>query len=145
MSQAEQALLQRSVVPPPHVSEEDWNVRLSTGPTFYNEVDIGPFGPDAVAGVFWAHTGAFRKPQKEKNDTQACVAAQNLLKADSNLPVFEFANFPFEVHFSTQSLKAWSQTVQAGGYKVTDHFRLVNRAEFLKELDTDLCKSVIFV
>jgi hypothetical protein len=81
MLQAQQALLQRSITPPPGVSEKDWDVRLIDDPTIYNEVVIGPVGPDAVAGIFWAHTGAFRKPQKELNDTQACIAAQSLRDA----------------------------------------------------------------
>lgn len=142
MLQAEKDLLQQSITPPTNVSEGQWNTRLGGGPTFWNEVVIKPFGPDEVAGVFWSHAGAFRKPQIKYNDTQACIAAQNLKDAGPGLPVFEFAELPFKFHFTVDDLKAWNKTLQAGGYNITNHFRMVDRTEFLALLDTDLCKSM---
>jgi len=141
MLQAQQALLRRCITPPSNVSEAQWNTRLMGGPTFWNEVIAPPFTPKQVAGVFWVHAGSFRKPQKEHNDTQACIAAQNLKDAGSELPVFEFANFPFKFHFTVDELKIWSNILLAGGFKVADHFRNVDRAEFLEVLETDLCKT----
>lgn len=143
MLRAEQALLERCLTPPSDMwlfPKVHWNLRLeSSGPTLWNEVVVAPFSSDAVAGIFWAHTGSFRKPQKD--DFTACQAALSLKTAGGKLPVFEFANFPFDFYFNMESLTAWSETLQAGGYQVSQHFRLMNSTEVLALLESDLCNQ----
>merc|ERR1712100_756933 len=102
---------------------------------------VAPYSADAVAGVFWAHSGPFRNPQK--GDSQACKAASNLKSTGGKLQVFEFAGFPFDFYWSLDELKAWSSALHAGGYKASDHFRVLNGTEFLSVLESDVCTGGI--
>lgn len=140
MLKAQQALLQKCLTPPPDMrpfQDRRWNLRLQRGPTLWNEVIVSPYAADAVAGVFWAHAGPFREPQQ--GDSRACDAALNLQRAGGKLSVFEFANFPLTFQFTFESLKDWGRTLHAGGYNVSDHFRLVESFEFLRVLESDIC------
>lgn len=143
MLEAERALFERCIQVPAGTSLYDWEVRLAaSGPTWWNEVVVAPFGPDAVAGIFWVHTGPFRKPKR--GDLHACQAASHLKSAAGKLPMFEFANFAAgnnSFYLGLNGIKAWINISRAGGYRATDHFRVLNSSDFLNVLDSDLCKS----
>lgn len=112
------------------------------GNTPWNEVVVAPYTVDAVGAIFWAHSGPFREPEKE--DRYACQASLTLHRAGGKLPIIEFAGFEVCLpgFICPTTLQDWRSNMTSGGYKVEDHFRLLNASHFLKACTDGFLKAV---
>lgn len=118
MLEAEGALLRKCV------ASND----TSCGDTPWNEVVVAPYTLDAVGAIFWAHGGPFREP--EKGDVYACRSLSTFHSAGGKVPIIEFAGFDSNF-YPGNMMHDRTSNITSGGYKVKDHFRLVNASHLL--------------
>lgn len=119
---AEEALLRACVV----------SNRTVCGNTPWNEIVVSPYSVAAVGAIFWAHSGPFREPDPlHSNIFAACSAISTYHRAGGKLPIIEFAGFDSDF-YTPNMLPDWRSNMTIGGYKVDEHFRLLNASHLSK-------------
>jgi hypothetical protein len=151
MLDAQKLLLQRSMHTPPGTNDRDWlsNATQPMGLAAFNEVVIAPYEPSGVRGVFWAHSGTFRRPEVEVGACRIANYLKELPPSATPLPIFEVAavnlekpffgchsEFPYRLapDCLTRGLGYWqSNMTDKGGYgsNFSNVFRIVNASVFL--------------
>jgi len=155
MLDAERALLEASLMPPDdagNMSHEAWKKAWRAPHGGWNEVILGPYNGDDIAGIYWRHPGPFRRL-----DWTACTAALKWRCSAGKIKVFELAHIKRVPHwdlllqtteesrgitrFDMDDLKSWKDTLDHGGWNATEVVRQITKEELRKLLNSGICPT----